>query len=82
MSMIFCARAKNTWQIANTLSALMSSIKWCLSASEEKSGSRDKNQSLAKKGLFLPFFGKFTHKTLARVYNRIFGEAISGLRIS
>ena len=66
--MTLFARAEITCQIANTCSALLRSIYECKFGREEKSGSGDKIQSLAKKALFSALFGLLTQKTLARVY--------------
>jgi hypothetical protein len=56
-------------------------MRWSRFGWEEKSGSGDMEQSLSKKGLFSAFSGKFTKKTLARVYNLFFAMRCPGLRI-
>ena len=44
-----------------------------------KIGSGDTIRSVAEKALFLTFAGKFTHKTLARVYILVVGGRAPGL---
>jgi hypothetical protein len=48
-------------------------MQWSRFGREEKSRSGDMEQSLSKKGLFSAFSGKFTKKTLARVYYQVVG---------
>jgi hypothetical protein len=70
--MAFCARAEKTCQVDYVRLKQMRCIRWSRFDREEKSGSGDMQQSLAIKGPFSALPGKFTKKTLARVYYQVF----------
>ena len=62
-----------TCQVAHTWSARPRCIRWCGRGRAENSGSGDMERSVAEKGPFSALPGKFTQKTLARVYVLVVG---------